>query len=103
MTKRKFRSQQSDPIDSNQESQPNPIVQIQEAPNHTAQPQNIATPNVVGTQDLEGEGEEDAEERVEELGGECNTSNLRSEVWKHFSRQLIDGKMMAICMDCKNT
>ncbi|XP_070670737.1 uncharacterized protein [Malus domestica] len=43
---------------------------------------NIPTPNMVnGQQDLEGEGEEDAEERVEELGGDCNTLNLRNEVY----------------------
>lgn len=37
----------------------------------------MPTLDVVNTQDLEGEGEEDGEEMVEELGDDgCNTRNI---------------------------
>ncbi|XP_070667465.1 zinc finger BED domain-containing protein RICESLEEPER 2-like [Malus domestica] len=93
MSKRKFKSQEETictPTDSNLAPTLYPSVVQQEIPSQIAQPQDIPTPNEVAGEIEEPEGDD----------GEGNNSRLRSLVWQHYTRTLVDGVMKAICNYC---
>ncbi|XP_050147522.1 zinc finger BED domain-containing protein RICESLEEPER 2-like [Malus sylvestris] len=93
MSKRKFKSQEETictPTDCNLAPTLHPSVVQQEIPSQIAQPQDIPTPNEVAGE-IEEPGGDD---------GEGNNSRLRSLVWQHYTRTLVDGVMKAICNYC---
>ncbi|CAN6696665.1 unnamed protein product [Malus baccata var. baccata] len=93
MSKRKFKSQEETictPTDCNLAPTLHPSVVQQEIPSQNFQPQDIPTPNEVAGE-IEEPGGDD---------GEGNNSRLRSLVWQHYTRTLVDGVMKAICNYC---
>lgn len=90
ISKRKFKSQEetiSTPTDCNLAPTLNPSVVQQEIPNQIPRPQDIPTPNEVAGE-IEEPGGDD---------GEGNNSRLRSLVWQHYTRTVVDGVIKAIC------
>nr|XP_028957589.1 zinc finger BED domain-containing protein RICESLEEPER 2-like [Malus domestica] len=93
MSKRKFKSQEETictPTDCNLAPTLHPSAVQQEIPSQIAQPQDIPTPNEVAGEIKEPGGDD----------GEGNNSRLRSLVWQHYTRTLVDGVMKAICNYC---